>query len=163
MERWQREMMANSYRLRAALAGEDEDPDLFLQYASAYENGVSSEYHHLDLEEELSHQECSNLYEILDLFRNIQATVRELGRDEADYRFEGFDANNHHRERRFVSYLHLMGRYPELNITAPSHSIASVDIYNRMVGEWRRLGRPSAPMEESQLDAIWEARSRTRM
>lgn len=159
MEKWQRVMMANSYRLRAALAGEDEDSDL-LRYAIAYENGVSSEYHHLLLEDELSRQECSDLYDILDLFRIIQATANRHGRAVEDYPFEGFDANNHHRERRFVNYVHAMGRYPELNITAPSHSIASVDIYNRMVREWDRLGRPLASvMTESQLDAIWGARA----
>ena len=163
-----RQVFAMLHRILARVLPDDAndvdgDREYQLERARVLELGYTNEYadEFSGLHPELSRRDGGRVMDILDMFRMIDGSVREIraaGGEVtsdliADLRFEGFDFNDE-VEGQMAGYVrHLLAqgkwkeRRPDIERTDDGNSHAPMlDVYLRMLAEYRRIvdARPPA-------------------
>lgn len=154
-----RQVLSLLHRILAHVVPEDDseiDPRSQLKSAQVIELGFTTEYWRevAGFRTELSKRDCERVLDILDMFRMITFSIKELEKEGTpvseelshELEFEGFDGN-HRLESRMASYVEFLmgdGKWPELrpqldrNDGGNSHSPV-LDEYTRMLAEHRRI------------------------
>lgn len=153
-----RQVLSLLHRILAHVVPNDDeiDPRSQLKSARVIESGFTSEYWRevAGFRTELSKRDCERVLDILDMFRMITFSFKELEKDGTpvseelshQLEFEGFDGN-HGLESRMASYVEFLmseGKWPELrpqldrNDGGNSH-FPVLDEYMRMLTEHRRI------------------------
>lgn len=154
----QRLILAQQHEILAHLNAEDEDAvEFHTNIVKVIREGYTGEYGDVfaGLDPELSRSECSLLWDVLDMFTVLAASVDylspeerdELGDDERHLRFLGFDLNDP-LEARLLSYTRYLlraGRWPdiqkqfdELRDRGNSHH-RNLPVYQRMLETQREI------------------------
>lgn len=159
----ERKTLALGYQLLLASQGdlptELYDEESFRHSAEALERGYAGEYHQIfaGTDEGLSHEECRLAWDILDMFRVIKFSVRDLGQsgwqhvgvvDAEHYgSFQGFDGQIDLESRLsgYVDYLVRTGRWEEqrefLEKTGGNSHREMLPTYRSMLAEFKPIWR----------------------
>jgi uncharacterized protein len=144
-------IIANQLRILEALYPK-EAADI-ARHRTAIERGYQLHYDWLvnSFEKELSEEQCREILEILDMYRALKFSYKELKdkRDinEEDLRFPGFDGNNEPAELGYVNYFVIdLERFNELRDTRAlpvfnSH-MPMLERYRRMLAIWKQDPMP---------------------
>ncbi|OMC37683.1 hypothetical protein A5742_08585 [Mycolicibacterium fortuitum] len=154
-----RQVLSLLHRILAHVVPEDNteiDPRSQLKSARVIQSGFTGEYWRevAGFRTELSKRDCDRVLDILDMFRMITFSIRELEKDGVtvseelshELEFEGFDHNDG-LESHMASYVEFLmsdGKWPELrpqldrNDGGNSHSPVLAE-YTRMLAEHRRI------------------------
>jgi uncharacterized protein YfbU (UPF0304 family) len=141
----ERLILSNQYQILALL-----QPDQAKEHARANEIVTSGyEFYYSDLNPSLSDpvpaEVSEEIIDILDMFRAIEFSTRELGKKPSDYRiaFEGLDGNNDHPQYWFTKFVRRdLGRWEELKAYPDnSHTQTSLPTYRRMLSKWKANGK----------------------
>jgi len=114
-------------------------------------------------EDVLTVHESRAVMDVLDMFRIIGATYRDLedksGIDIHALRFDGFDGNNETNQLSYTRFLRRTGRWEELlaEDALNSHS-PRLEMYGRMVNAWKSSSDPFE-LTKDDLVRIREARN----
>lgn len=152
----ERLILANQYQILSILE-KDDDYD---QLARNLRDGHKWLYQdQLQLSANLPDVDVQHVLDILDLYRLLKSSFEELddkaGIDIKRLNFPGFDGNNESELLHFAGALSRSGRYlEEIGNPAKNSHHPTNDLYNRMLGEWRRLGEPSYPLSADAIKAI---------
>jgi len=117
-----------------------EESDYYAKNRKALEYGFELHYSWLteNLSDGLTEEECSEVLDIMDMYRSITFSWKRLNSDKEvprEYRFEGFDGNNEGSLRSYVQYFILeLGRYEELKY---ENSFPSFNSHARKLGFYR--------------------------
>lgn len=120
-----------------------------------------SELNPMIAEGQISEAVCTEVLDILNLFRIMKFSARDLSYTPKSLwaEFEGFDANEpdgYHSFARFVR--RTQGKFAELaDQPDNSHSSASLPHYRSMLRTWQALGRPTKLTAE-QIEQIADAK-----
>jgi len=126
-----------------------------LQYRSVFDN----------LYEEMSEEACKEVLDILNMYRSITFSFKELphseGIDEKDLKFEGFDGNNETSQYSYVQYYILrLGCFEELryDMKYPDYNSHSPRLpkYRRMLATWRKC-EDSSRLTAAEIKKIIES------
>ena len=161
-ERW---MLANQYRIMAALdpARATRYNDCVLALEKGYAKVIDRMAAHVS-RDDTDHKESEEVDEILTMFDALQRAVRVLDDDAIDpldVQFPGFDAKS---EADYLGYAHFAlereRRYENLesarNIDTGNPMLRH---YRRMLDEWKKRGG-SSRLERKDILAIVEARQK---
>jgi uncharacterized protein YfbU (UPF0304 family) len=158
----ERLILANQYEILSALQ-KDED---YARMAETLRDGHEWLYRQYfdSLSENLPDDKVTYVLRVLDIFRNMNNSYRELadksGIDERDLAFRGFDGNNESDLLSFAEALRKDGRFTEtIGPTAKNSHMPTTAICERMIDTWRELGEPNYPYTREQIVAIVEART----
>jgi len=111
------------------------------------ESGYTLLYGELNgtISDEMSLGECNYVYEVLDMFRFLKISFRELkdkeGLKPEDIQFPGFDGNNEATMLRFASFLKQQGKW-ETPLDVPGDLNAhfpTTQRYRAMLRKWHSL------------------------
>jgi uncharacterized protein YfbU (UPF0304 family) len=132
--------------------------------ATVLREGYAGEYGEVfvDMRSEVARSECKLLWDILDMFRNLEVSIDRLpavDRDalgvdnERQLRFGGFDRNDP-RERRLLGYVHYLvgrGRWAELK---PRLAELGDDgnSHSRRLPSYERMLTAYAPIHEQNVN-----------
>ncbi|SOH93742.1 hypothetical protein SAMN06273572_102420 [Monaibacterium marinum] len=147
MELTKNERLSLIYQLRILEALYPEEATNFVHNRTALENGFTLHYDWIfeNLRDELSKEECQELLDILDMYRAITFSLREL--DEGDVlhehhlaKFRGFDGNKEGQLMAYVRYFIVdLDRYDELKYeklpSFNSHT-SMLNTYREMLSRW---------------------------
>lgn len=126
-----------------------DEAEYYAQHRKAIENGYKLHYSWLTeyFFDEMSEEECSEVLDILEMYRAITLSYNELkdksGIEENEIRFRGFDGNDETRQFSYANYFIIdLGRYNELRYGAEHPGFNShcsmLDKYRRMLSEWQK-------------------------
>lgn len=118
MEKLERRKLALLHEILARLTEDEDAADYHRQRVTVLEEGFTAEYddEFVNLRDELAEDECRLLWEILDMFRAVEASYERLSAEEqaqfSKYEqhqllFQGFDFNRP-REYRMVAYMRFL-------------------------------------------------------
>jgi uncharacterized protein len=160
----QRHVLAQQHEVLALLHADDEhESGHHRAMATVLSEGYAGEYGDVfvDMRSEIARSECKLLWDILDMFRVLGASIDRLSADdhgvlgsdnEHRLRFDGFDRNDM-RERRLLGYVHYLvgrGRWAELKTrlaeigdNGNSHS-ARLPSYQRMLAAYTPIYEQAA-------------------
>lgn len=160
-ERW---ILANQYRILAAISPDDRDS--YEKYADALEEGYSAYIdqmaeHIYDERDIVTDEQCSFVLQTMSMYEALQRGFEQHGPQtvrETEVRFPGFDGNNEtplmgyarfviDREHRFTH----LDRNHDLNSHMPS-----VDMYRRMLDRWQALGE-KYDLTEAEMREVLDA------
>lgn len=161
-ERW---MLANQYRIMAALY--PQQAALYNDYVVALERGYATVIDRMAehiLRDDTNHRESEEVDEILGMFDALQRAFRTLddpyGMEAYQLQFPGFDGKT---EADYLGYSHFAlereKRYENLDTSRNLDTgQPMLRAYRRMLDEWKKRGR--SRLERGDLLAILEARKR---
>lgn len=162
VERW---MLWNQYRILEALYPADQRE--FEEAREALECGYEYQYDHLCrhvFQETLSKDECDEVISILEMFRALQHSYKNLedkdGIEEWTVTFAGFDGNHETKQMAFARYFckHDGGRFEDLEIGDRFSSHCQLlGRYRQMLAQWQAMGKPY-DLTKEQLPAIASVR-----
>lgn len=159
----ERLILANQYEILSLLRDGDES---LARLAENLRDGHKWIYEEkLRISENLSDQDAEHVLAILGIYSDLRDSYNELadksGIEERTVTFPGFDGNNESELLSFSRALSANGNYQQtIGDTARNSHMPTRDIYSRMIGEWRRLGKPHYPYTKEQIVAILGARAR---
>jgi hypothetical protein len=144
----QRLILTNQFRILEALY--PREADYFAQHRKAVEDGYTLNYDWMvsHLSEEMSEAECTEVIDILNMYRAITFSaqqlpqVDELQRD-PNFRFQGFDGNGEGKQYGYARYLiEDLERFQELRYGAAHPDLNShmpmLSTYRRMLATWQK-------------------------
>lgn len=155
----ERQVLSLLHRILAHVLPEDaadDDAACHLERARVIERGFTGEYWQevAGFHTELSRRDCDRVLDILDMFRAITYSIKELEQQGATVseelsrrlEFQGFDHNDglEGHMARYVKYLMSDGRWTELQPQLKRHDDGNshsrvLDTYKRMLAEYRRI------------------------
>lgn len=162
----ERLILANQYKIMSMVAPKDEREDyarlsdaLFGGYPWLYMQSLENY-----LSPNLPDADARHVLDILGLYSDLKASYGALkdqsGITEHDVTFPGFDGNNEAELMAFAGELAKHRRYASvlgddgyINSHCPTN-----DTYARMLGAWRKLGKPRYPMSKDDITTILAAR-----
>jgi uncharacterized protein YfbU (UPF0304 family) len=153
-----RKVLAMLHELLTRVPGDDDDADYHHKMVEALDNGYAGEYANVfaAVQPELSRMECELVWDILDMFRVVKASVAKLGKSEREslgepadlaLEFAGFDLNDSLEGRMlfYVRYLIRTERWEELapyfdakHDRGNSHH-PTLPSYTRMLGVYKPI------------------------
>jgi len=164
-----RRLLANSFRALANSEEGEYERQGYLDAVKVFEDGLTGEYGTaLGLYGELSMRDCERVSDILEMFRIVTFSLKELEESGAtvpeelirDLRYRGFDFNDT-LESRMAGYVEYIMRepgiyaelQPQLKATDGGNShMQQLEIYLRMLNELRRI-RESRKNERNFFDS----------
>jgi uncharacterized protein YfbU (UPF0304 family) len=164
MELTKKERLAYIYQLRILEALYPDEATEFAQNRTALENGFALHYDWLfeNLRDELSDTECQDVLSILDMYRAITFSLRNLDEDDALHnhhlaKFRGFDGNNEGQLMAYVRYFIVdLDRYDELKegkLPSFNSHTPMLPTYQRMHQRWRGVER-KFELSREQIDIV---------
>lgn len=154
LEKYQRLNLINQYQILHDLAISREDDYMakkYEQYLKILEYGYVGEYYMLfdNISDEFSQEESKLVWDILQIYSNIQYSYKKLKNSkltEAQIRFDGFDGNNEGCYLAFCEFvLFDLDRFSELKENDRrdfnSHS-SRCDKYKAMQKKWIAMDKP---------------------
>ena len=168
LTRIERLVLANQYKILEALY--PEEADYYKEAREIVEHGFELQYSWIsenvyDDKDTLSSEECKEVIDILEMFDNLRYSYEQLkdkdGIEEHSIKFQGFDGNDN-LEGKYMSYARFFcesggGRFEKISKGDfyNSHSL-SLDMYRRMLGEYRKSKKKSELTKEEILNIIGE-------
>lgn len=160
---FQRKLLSLNYQILLASQGDSSDDRQLRKFyetrIEALNNGYTGEYPGIfgDDPEPLSYSDCKQVWDILDMFRVINASVESLGKDgwetiqipNAEHfgTFRGFDLQSEHESRLvgYVSYLVDTERWQEqkpfMEVTGGNSHREMLPTYLAMLAEFKPIWR----------------------
>ena len=153
----ERLILANQYRILAKL----EHEEAFERKAEALMEGHAFFYGNVpELYDELSETDTRYVLDVLQLFASLSTSYRQLsdksGIKPSDVEFYGFDGNNEVDFLGFAQALKKNGRYTETLSGKLNSHMPTTEMYERMLGGWRKEGSPTAMTRQQILAVIAE-------
>lgn len=142
-----------------------ENAEKLSQDRIALENGFSLHYEWIfeGLHEEMSKDDCSEILDILDMYRAITFSLRKMDATHTLHehrlaKFKGFDGNNERQHLDYVWYFIVeLGRYDELKVgklpTFNSHT-RMLSTYKKMLKRWVEDADKSYEMSADTLASV---------
>lgn len=165
----ERMILANQYSILEKLSENENDSRHYAHLRTIVRDGLTLEYGDLYSgfeKEELTEQQCNEVIDILDMYRQItdsyEALADKEGLTASDVRFPGFDGNDA-LESRYAAYveLHLdQGNWHELQDrkgNLNSHR-QMLEKYRLMLAVHKNFKRDS-DLSKAQIDQLLHARS----
>ena len=160
----ERLILMNQYRILDLLEGSVDERHA--QYHEALKEGYELHYNWIadGMDEGLSAAECSEVLDILDMFRAIKNAMSKHAVDSSLARFAefgGFDGNNESAQMAYVRYFCLgIGRFGDLvdeDFPFNSH-MPMLPRYRRMRNKWLSLSLEERyDLSQSQLESVLSA------
>lgn len=127
-----------------------EEAESYSRKRKAVEQGYSLHYSWLTegFFEEMTEQECREVVDILDMYRSLTFSYRDLddkqGIDEKQLQFSGFDGNEEDKQFSYTQYFIVdLGRFDELRRGLEYPDFNShwpmLERYRRMLTAWKAL------------------------
>lgn len=126
------------------------EADYYEKHRKAVEQGYSLHYDWIteNLREEMSEEECREVLDILDMYRALTFSYRDLddksNLPEWKIEFPGFDGNNEPKQMKYTEYfINDLNRFSELRDDSDfpdynSHS-PMLEKYRRMLSKWNEF------------------------
>lgn len=155
-------MLANQYEILAHLKPDQGYGDVARELRDGHEWLYRQWLDNL-ISPVLPDENAEFVLKILGIYHDIASSYRELtdksGIEERNIQFPGFDGNNESDLLHFVAALRKNGRFIEtIGESAKNSHMPVVDIYQRMIDEWERLGKPQYPYSKEIIQKIFGAR-----
>jgi uncharacterized protein YfbU (UPF0304 family) len=155
-------ILANQYEILGLLTKDAH----FTRLAGNLRDGhkwIYEKAHALEIADDLSDETTEHVLSILGIYSDLRDSYKDLadktGIDERDVLFPGFDGNNEGELLHFAQALSQNGNY---TTTIGEHAISShmrtTQMYQRMIQEWLRLGKPRYPLSKEQVQALLAAK-----
>ncbi|MCX4367853.1 MAG: YfbU family protein [Clostridia bacterium] len=154
LEKYQRLNLINQYEILLDLAISRKDDymaEKYKQYIKILESGYVGEYYMLfeNISDEFSKEESELVWDILQIYSNIQYSYRKLKNPkitEAQIRFDGFDGNNEICYLAFCEFvlfdLHRFGELQENGRRDFNSHSRRCDKYKAMQEKWIAMDKP---------------------
>jgi len=152
MELTKKERLAFIYQLRLLEALYPDEASNFSQKRIALEDGFTLHYEWLfeSLNDDLSEEQCREVLDILDMYRAITFSLKNLDENDALHKhrlakFRGFDGNNEGQLMAYVRYFIVdLDRYGELKegkLPSFNSHTQMLGTYQAMLQRWANTGR----------------------
>ncbi len=165
LEKYQRLNLINQYEILLRLAKSQDDEYFVKKYERNIEilnNGYVSEYYMLieGISDEFSKEEAALVWDILEIYENIQYSYKKLKNSKItqdQIRFDGFDGNNESGHLAFCDFILLtLDRFAVLKEKGRddfnSHS-RRCERYEAMRQKWIEMNKPFE-MSEKQIEFL---------
>lgn len=135
----------------------DVDPEIHLEAMQILEHGYSGEYDRVSgfIDDELTEAQCRFVWETLDMYRTINASLQKLKANErkilkpSDTAFPGFDLNDREEASllRYCRFLFSTERWSEIAEQGAEHTdnfnshTPMINRYRVMLSQWRMIQR----------------------
>lgn len=165
MELTKKDRLAFSYQLRILEALYPNEAADFAQKRTALEDGFALHYDWLfeNLYDELSKEECQEVLNVLDMYRAITFSLRNLDDGDALHKhhlakFSGFDGNNEGQLMAYVRYFIVdLDRYDELKegkLPSFNSHTPMLATYRAMLRRWDVIERKFEMSREDISDVL---------
>lgn len=155
-----RTMLWNQYEILKHL--DEGNKDHYEQLQDILEHGYELLYgdvsQHL-YDDTMSRGECEEVIEILNLYRALHFSMRDLRYDSDHHwaKFLGFDGNNETKHMAFADFLReKQGRWEELRGRPSNSHMPTLDSYRPMLARWTALGKKHE-LSREEIDQILAA------
>ena len=167
MDLTKKERLIISNQLRILEALYPEEAEILLQHRTALERGYALHYDWLvtGISDEMSHEDCTEILDILGMFRALNDCFRDLedkdkvGIDEQQIRFGGFDGNNEAEQLSYVRYFIFdLGRFDELREHVVNSHMRMLPRYQSMLSVYQEQKSPYPLSKELMIKILGAGR-----
>ena len=145
-------MLFNQYLILGKLY--PEDAKNYANLREALSSGYVLEYGRLvgPILDEFSEGECREVYDILEMHRDLHFSHERAGIAADEVRFHGFDGNHETDQMAYTRYLlENQGLYEELHMNTYNSHSRSLPRYRAMLREWRTIRKRKELSDASYL------------
>jgi len=145
-------MLFNQYLILEKLCPEDARG--YANLREALSSGYVLEYGRLvgPILDEFSEEDCREVYDILEMYRDLHYSHEQAGIAKGEVQFNGFDGNHETEQMGYTRYLlENQGLYEELHAPTYNSHARNLPRYRAMLREWKAIRKRKEPRNELHL------------